>query len=86
MPQRQKPGSVGVPDASHHERREVQAHFVHADADNDRHINFTEFCRVLEDLEAGTSREEARIGFGEIDVDGNGLIDFDEFFAWWQES
>ncbi|HKZ74461.1 MAG TPA: EF-hand domain-containing protein [Steroidobacteraceae bacterium] len=63
----------------------MQAHFAQSDTDNDRYINLAEFRELLGNLEADLSDEEARIGFGEIDTDGNGLIDFDEFLAWWQE-
>jgi calmodulin len=69
----------------HDHRREVQAHFIHADTDGDKRINRNEFRALLTDLEADMSPEEAEIGFDEIDTDSDGLIDFDEFLAWWQE-
>jgi Ca2+-binding EF-hand superfamily protein len=40
---------------------------------------------MLRDLEARVSAEEARIGFSEIDIDDDGVIDIDEFVDWWQE-
>lgn len=66
-------------------QREIQAFFLQSDTDNDRRINFKEFRELLANLEAESSLEEARIGFEAIDTDRNGLIDFDEFLAWWQE-
>ena len=30
--------------------------------------------------------EERRIGFKEIDTDGDNAIDFHEFVAWWREA
>lgn len=30
------------------------------------------------------TREEAKAAMAEIDTDGNGLIDFQEFLVWWQ--
>jgi calmodulin len=70
----------------HDHRREVQAHFIQADADGDKRIDRKEFRALLTDLEADMSPEESEIGFDEIDTDNDGLIDFDEFLAWWQEA
>ena len=71
--------------SGHEERKEVQALFAQADSDDDHRINFIEFQELLENLESEMNADEARIGFDEIDTDGNGLIDSDEFLAWWQE-
>lgn len=70
---------------THSERREVQAHFTQADTNRDRRINHEEFRELLKNLEAEMSDDEASIGFEEIDTDNDGLIDFDEFLAWWGE-
>ncbi len=85
MPQPRKSQTPGSRKSGHEERKEVQALFAQADADDDRRINFIEFQELLENLESEMNADEARIGFDEIDTDGNGLIDSDEFLAWWQE-
>jgi Ca2+-binding EF-hand superfamily protein len=63
--------------------RELKEEFVVADRDHDGRIDFEEFARLMEGLEAGMSRTELRIGFQEIDTDGDRLIDFQEFADWW---
>jgi calmodulin len=73
------------PPLTHEQRREVQAHFTQADTNRDQRINLAEFRALLMDLEAEMSEEEVKIGFDEIDTDDDGLIDFGEFLAWWQE-
>jgi Ca2+-binding EF-hand superfamily protein len=85
MPEPRKPQPPGPRKSGHEERKEVHALFAQADSDDDRRINFIEFQELLENLESDMSADEARIGFDEIDTDGNGLIDSDEFLAWWQE-
>jgi len=66
-------------------RGELRADFSYNDVDRDGNISFAEFVRLLEQLDAGVSSDEARIGFDEIDKDHNGKIDFEEFSAWWEE-
>lgn len=56
------------------------------DANHDGRITLGEFVRFMSALEAGVTAEECRIGFEEIDTDGDGVIEFDEFVAWWRES
>jgi Ca2+-binding EF-hand superfamily protein len=64
---------------------ELREHFVSCDKNRDHRINYAEFVELLENLEAGMSAEEMRIGFSLIDLDGNGAISFDEFRRWWSE-
>ena len=64
---------------------ELKENFDQADSDGDGRINFAEFSSLLQDLEAGMSAEDLRIGFHEIDTDHDGLIDLREFIAWWTE-
>lgn len=66
-------------------QHELREHFESCDTDHDQRINFSEFRGLLENLEAGMSEEELRLGFGLIDLDGNGYISFDEFRRWWSE-
>lgn len=67
------------------EARELTESFEYNDRDGDGQIQFDEFLAMLEDLEAGVSEEEARLGFAEIDTSGNGSIGLDEFIDWWRE-
>lgn len=64
-------------------RRELKEEFAVADRDGDGRVNFAEFKRLLEGLEAGISDRELHIGFREVDTDADGLIDFKEFVDWW---
>ena len=63
--------------------RELKEEFVLADRDRDGRIDLEEFKRLMQGLEAGMSAAELRLGFHEIDTDGDGLIDFCEFADWW---
>lgn len=64
---------------------ELEESFNFNDPNGDGKIDFGEFRRMLRDLDAGVSVEEARIGFDEIDTDDDGAIGFDEFVSWWSE-
>lgn len=48
------------------------------DVDKDGRITFGEFLRFMADLDPEMSREECEFGFGEIDADSDGAIDFEE--------
>jgi Ca2+-binding EF-hand superfamily protein len=63
--------------------RELKEEFVVADKDRDGRIDFDEFARLMQGLEAGMSGTDLRIGFHEIDTDADGLIDLREFADWW---
>lgn len=64
---------------------ELQDTFDYNDRDDDGKIELDEFIDMLEELDAGISESEAKIGFRDIDTNDDGLIDFDEFVAWWTE-
>ena len=53
------------------------------DGDNDGRIQFAEFAELMALLEADMDQHDCRLGFREIDTDGDGAIEFDEFVAWW---
>ncbi|HEY0682219.1 MAG TPA: EF-hand domain-containing protein [Steroidobacter sp.] len=61
----------------------MKEEFASADQDRDGRIDFEEFARLMQGLEAGMSGTDLRIGFHEIDTDSDGLIDFREFVEWW---
>lgn len=64
---------------------EVRANYDHFDANSDGFIDKSEFAELCAALGAGMSDAEIDTGFAAIDLDGNGVIDFAEFEAWWSE-
>ena len=62
---------------------ELREDFAFNDANADGRLNFEEFVQLLENLDAGMSYDEARIGFDLIDADRDHAIEFDEFVGWW---
>ena len=65
---------------------ELREAFEYNDRDGDGKIELDEFVLMLEELEAGMSKRDARTGFNEIDSNDDGLVDFLEFVAWWREA
>jgi Ca2+-binding EF-hand superfamily protein len=63
--------------------RELVQQFAVADRNDDGRIDFEEFRRLMQGLDEAMSVEELRIGFQEVDVDRDGLIDCREFIEWW---
>jgi calmodulin len=68
------------------ERGRLREDFDFNDTDRDGRLTLGEFVRFMSALEAGITAEECRIGFEEIDVNGDGAIEFEEFVAWWTEA
>lgn len=64
---------------------ELRESFDYNDRDGDGRIEKSEFGAMLDELDAEMSAREIEIGFKDIDVNDDGLIDFDEFVAWWTE-
>ena len=64
---------------------ELREAFDYNDRDGDGRIQLDEFSAMLDELEAETSEREIEIGFKDIDTNDDGLIDFEEFVAWWAE-
>jgi Ca2+-binding EF-hand superfamily protein len=64
---------------------ELREAFDYNDRDGDGRIELAEFVAMLDELEAEMSASDAEIGFQDIDSNGDDLIDFDEFVAWWSE-
>ena len=67
------------------ELEELKESFDYNDANGDGRIEFDEFVKMLQSLDAYGTRDEARVGFDSVDGDGDGSIDFDEFVAWWRD-
>lgn len=64
---------------------ELREAFDYNDRDSDGRIQLDEFSAMLDDLEADMTRHDVEIGFKDIDTNDDGLIDFQEFVAWWGE-
>ena len=64
---------------------ELRETFDYNDRDGDGRIQIDEFSAMLDELEADMSGSDIEIGFKDIDTNDDGLIDFDEFVAWWTE-
>jgi calmodulin len=70
---------------SEEQREELLETFEYNDVDGDGKIQMDEFVQMLQELEWEISEREAHIGFQDIDTNDDGLIDFEEFVAWWTE-
>ena len=70
---------------SEEELDELREAFDYNDRDSDGMIQLDEFAEMLDELDADMSESEVRTGFGDIDTNDDGLIDFKEFVAWWAE-
>ena len=64
---------------------EMRETFDYNDRDGDGRIQLDEFIEMLDELESDMSEREAKVGFRDIDTNDDGLIDFEEFIAWWAE-
>jgi calmodulin len=70
---------------SEEELDELREAFDYNDRDGDGRIQLDEFSAMLDELEAGMTERDIEIGFKDIDTNDDGLIDFQEFVAWWAE-
>lgn len=64
---------------------ELRESFEYNDLNADGKIELDEFLNMLEALDTGVGRDEARIGFSEIDTDHDDGISFEEFVDWWRD-
>jgi Ca2+-binding EF-hand superfamily protein len=64
---------------------ELREAFDYNDRDGDGRIQLDEFSAMLDELEAQMTPSDIEIGFKDIDTNDDGLIDFQEFVAWWGE-
>ncbi len=67
------------------EQAELREFFAGCDLDRDGRIQKAEFAELLKNLGSEISAEEVTIGFNEVDRDGSGSIDFEEFLGYWLE-
>jgi Ca2+-binding EF-hand superfamily protein len=63
--------------------RELRHEFKRVDRNADGRIDLAEFEELLEGLGADMTHEVMTIGFNEVDIDKDGLIDVREFCEWW---
>ncbi|KAJ6434269.1 hypothetical protein OIU84_017883 [Salix udensis] len=59
---------------------EFREAFCLFDKDGDGRITLEELATVFKSLDRGATEEELRIMIGEVDADGNGTIEFGEFW------
>jgi calmodulin/calcium-binding protein CML/plastin-2 len=64
---------------------ELREAFDYNDRDGDGRIQLDEFSAMLDELEAEMTDGDIQIGFKDIDTNDDGLVDFQEFVAWWTE-
>lgn len=69
------------PGAEDHAR--LREDFDYNDLNKDGKLTLGEFIRFMQNADVNITAEECQIGFDEIDVDRDGTIDLNEFFAWW---
>jgi len=67
------------------EEEELRENFEHFDRNNDGKLDPSEFAGLMEALGALEPDEDASIGFGAIDTDSSGLVEFDEFARWFSQ-
>nr|WP_290746606.1 EF-hand domain-containing protein [Haliea sp.] len=65
--------------------QELRENFDHFDRNGDGKIELKEFAALLEGLDALEPGEDPQVGFQAIDSDGSGVVEFDEFVAWFQD-
>jgi Ca2+-binding EF-hand superfamily protein len=62
----------------------LQTEFARFDRDGNGLIDRAEFGSLVESLGAALSVSEADRAFADIDGNGNGRIEFEEFARWWR--
>lgn len=63
---------------------EIRKEFDFFDRDKNGLMELTEFIEMLTVLSPKTKASHVEEGFGMIDKNNDGSIDFDEFLQWWQ--
>ena len=64
---------------------EIREIFGHFDKDGNGVMDASEFAKLLEALGAEMTADEIDAGLRALDDNRNGIIDFDEFVAWWAD-
>jgi Ca2+-binding EF-hand superfamily protein len=63
-------------------RDEVEEMFDRIDADGDKRISFAEYSELMLQMDHAKTDAALRSGFAVIDLDRDGIVSFDEFYAW----
>ncbi len=66
--------------------KEARRLFNRVDEDRSGHLDADEVKELARLLKLHLSEEEAQIAMEKMDADGNGTVDFDEFFGWYVDS
>ena len=64
-------------------REELHEIFDHFDRNGDGKIDRDEFVELMKALDAFETDRDANLGFKAIDLDGSGVVEFDEFARWY---
>ena len=76
------PGSVSTNEGN---RARLRVNFDSNDLNHDGRLTLGEFIHFMGNSDEEMTAEECQIAFDEIDTNGDGLIDFAQFLAWWNE-
>ena len=61
---------------------ELKENFEYFDSNGDGRLDLGEFTAMMEAMGVIGPGEDAAMGFREIDTDGSGEVEFDEFTRW----
>lgn len=64
-------------------KKRVRAIFNKYDTDKSGELDLDEFGVFCADLGEKFTQEQLEVALAEIDEDGNGTVDFEEFYKWW---
>jgi calmodulin len=62
---------------------EIEELFEQNDTDGNGDIDYQEFVALMAALDPQMPEPALAIGFGDVDTNSAGRINFDEFLAWW---
>lgn len=69
---------------SHDSTEEVRKNFAFFDRDGNGFIDIKEFIELIKTISPEATEAQAVTGFELVDENKDGLIEFEEFLAWWQ--
>ena len=49
-----------------------------------RQVDFEEFDKLVQSIGMNIDEKELKLHFAEIDIDGSGCVDFDEFYTFYR--
>lgn len=72
-----------VPGLTQSEAMKAAGVFAKYDANEDYKLEIIEFKKIVDDADFTLTEEEVKAGMEMMDKNANGVIEFDEFAAWW---